>query len=403
MQSNIISRAMLIVSVMLALLVSPSVFSQTMDGAPIKVGVIKIGYGAKGIVEALQAESSIQTTVLTNANVSLDELLAYDVVVIGGNRKLGSVFLENLRSYVYCGGGVLAHHLTWSWNIKVSPFPEIVLGVDQKNLLLQPSKKINHPLLKNIPIQFGYGHDDHVIFEKGPVGEVLIVNQDGDPVVIADTLGMGRVVANGMLTGYASGEVEKGPQGGERTLLLNAVRWLGESRMSTITGKELTDRKEMSRKSKEQIERSKILAAEELKNKWFNEDLLRCMSLERPPVTTLGGKYFAIIRQDYLNNFGYFRTRQYMHQLKAIGITDIVQLNIRSAKVYFPSTNPDAVGASNYIGYDPLMMLVRAASEEGIKVWVKLQMAQGGGLLPERMQARYPDGKKITYEGGDPP
>ncbi|MFA6480862.1 MAG: hypothetical protein WCV67_21310 [Victivallaceae bacterium] len=142
---------------------------------------------------------------------------------------------------------------------------------------------------------------------------------------------------------------------------------------------------------------------DEQSGKWFNEDLLRSMSLERPPVASLGGRYFAIIRQTHLNNWGFERTRQYMRLLKSIGITDIVQLNVRSAKVFYPSTNPDAIGARTYGEYDPLMMLVQTASEEGIKVWVKLQMASSGGLLPEKMQAHYPDGKVIKAAVGDPP
>ena len=68
----------------------------------------------------------------------------------------------------------------------------------------------------------------------GADGTVLVTDEAGKPVVIAGTIGKGRVVLHGMITGYSS--VKRGdfagqpaePEGGERTMLINAVKWLGQ-------------------------------------------------------------------------------------------------------------------------------------------------------------------------------
>ena len=63
----------------------------------------------------------------------------------------------------------------------------------------------------------------------------FVTNEANKPLLIAGKAGKGRVVLNGMITGWAS--LEKGeyegkesvPEGAERQLLFNTCRWLGEA------------------------------------------------------------------------------------------------------------------------------------------------------------------------------
>ena len=71
--------------------------------------------------------------------------------------------------------------------------------------------------------------------EKGPAGEVLVTDEKGKAVMIAGTVGKGRAVLFGTLSGWdlkvkgdrTAGDGPAEPRGTERQLILNAVRWLG--------------------------------------------------------------------------------------------------------------------------------------------------------------------------------
>jgi len=125
-------------------------------------------------------------------------------------------------------------------------------------------------------------------------------------------------------------------------------------------------------------EQAAIMAREqERRTEWFDESLLRCTSLTRPNPETLGGQYFVIARSYNLNEAGYVRTRQNLRELHKMGVTDIIQLLIAGNSTYFPTDDKDAV--YRYFvdadkDYDTLMVLVKAAAEEKIGVWCKLQV-----------------------------
>ena len=132
--------------------------------------------------------------------------------------------------------------------------------------------------------------------------------------------------------------------------------------------------------------RDRLLLAEVKRERlsWFHSGLFRCASLTRPPIEALRGpgkRFFLIARAMPLNHYGYERTRQNLRQLRRVGVTDIIQLMIRGSLVFHPTRVPGAQ-AVHYLDrkpfqqgdYDPLMTLVKAASEEGIDVWIKLQV-----------------------------
>jgi hypothetical protein len=62
---------------------------------------------------------------------------------------------------------------------------------------------------------------DHMIFQPGPKGTVIIRNAFGDPVYVIGEIGKGRVVYSGCYYGYAHHL-----KGLERQVLLDLVEWL---------------------------------------------------------------------------------------------------------------------------------------------------------------------------------
>ena len=147
---------------------------------------------------------------------------------------------------------------------------------------------------------------------------------------------------------------------------------------------------------------SKVLSAKDEKRRieWFDENLLRCTFLERPSVEELGGRYFLIARSYYLNEFGYTRTRHNLHQLKKMGITDIIQLHIKGCDTFFPCDDKDAINQYNEKidgEYDSLMTLVKAAAVEKMGVWIKLQYTSH--KLHKKFMAKDADGKPYLWCG----
>jgi hypothetical protein len=84
-----------------------------------------------------------------------------------------------------------------------------------------------------VPLRFEHAYSDHVTLEAGPTAQVLVEDADGGAVVAAATVGRGRVLLNGMISGYAvEGVGVRGasapPEGGEKAFLLGGIRWLGQ-------------------------------------------------------------------------------------------------------------------------------------------------------------------------------
>ncbi|MCK5805162.1 MAG: hypothetical protein KAI66_20185 [Lentisphaeria bacterium] len=138
----------------------------------------------------------------------------------------------NLRTYVEQGGGLLLGHDT-AWFME-SPFPEVAKRdypkhkVDSVRHVLATTLEIakEHPgmpgLKKGTRFETEFG--DHMIFEPGPQGTVIVRNLFGDPVYVVAQVGKGRVVYSGCYYGYF-----KNLTGGERTVLLGLIDWLAEA------------------------------------------------------------------------------------------------------------------------------------------------------------------------------
>ena len=58
--------------------------------------------------------------------------------------------------------------------------------------------------------------------------DIVVSDEAGNAVVAVGQWQEGRYAANGMCTGLGPGDVEIGPEGVERQVLVNVVKWLGQ-------------------------------------------------------------------------------------------------------------------------------------------------------------------------------
>ena len=163
---------------------------------------------------------------------ALSYLCGADVLILQNfNEPLGPKhpFVSTLRQYVAQGGGLFLVHDTI--HFMASPFPEIAVRAT-------PTKKVEagyhvvetdlmthiaHPALGEIAARTRFSTEfrDHMIFEPGAEGEVIIRNIFRDPVYVAGEVGEGRVVFSGCYYGY-----QRTLEGTEREVFDAIVEWL---------------------------------------------------------------------------------------------------------------------------------------------------------------------------------
>ncbi|OIN96630.1 hypothetical protein AUJ66_05665 [Candidatus Desantisbacteria bacterium CG1_02_38_46] len=207
------------------------------SGKGIKIGVYCGGYGTEGITKALEKQGFV---VFSLPRINLETLNYADVVIVPQRRSNWVYFnvgTKDLRKYVEKGGNVILLHDGAGYRDHKISFPEVGKGIIHPKPNMDVVKIIKtHPITEgfNMGDTFVHAYADHIAIEKGHKGEVLVEDEKGNPVIVIGKLGKGKVVLNGMVTGYASkirgdftGE-EKEPEGGELKILLNTIKWLGE-------------------------------------------------------------------------------------------------------------------------------------------------------------------------------
>jgi type 1 glutamine amidotransferase len=136
---------------------------------------------------------------------------------------------EALRRFVHDGGGLIATHDAVGYRALPAIVPEVCpRGVQHVHGTAWIAKS-EHPLTSGIPkgeVQT-QSYYDYIELECGPRGTVVAVAAGSEaPVVIAGVAGKGRFVACGLGLGIAAAnDADIEPTGGERTLLIQAVRW----------------------------------------------------------------------------------------------------------------------------------------------------------------------------------
>ena len=214
---------------------NPEVVIQVPEGPGVKVGVYHGSFGATALIGAISRHDGFCAFSLPR----LDEgaLAKSDVVVI--SKTAATVNFKHatklLRTWAQSGGRLLLCFDAVGYRAHPAIFPELGQGyTNPKGDVVTIAAA--HPVTKGFETgdEFVHAYADHVEMTKGERGRVLVVDEKGQPVVIVGTIGKGRVVLNGMITGYASvkrGEYAgsaKEPEGDELKLLHSMIRWLSE-------------------------------------------------------------------------------------------------------------------------------------------------------------------------------
>lgn len=213
------------------------------QGAEISVGVYP-GMGDEGIVEALDRTEGIESAKLEW--YSPERLSALDCVVIPHGRSVSVAdeirpWRAVLRRYVELGGAVVLTHNAVGYRglfAQDELFGEIETASGRKDAwTFKRVPGFMHQLARKLPGSIRHAYPDHVTMNPGPLGQVICIDDDGDPTVVAGRFGKGRVVAIGALLGWRAlvqelkhydGEAAV-PEGGELSLLVESVRWAASS------------------------------------------------------------------------------------------------------------------------------------------------------------------------------
>ncbi|MDD3927583.1 MAG: hypothetical protein PHT33_13085, partial [bacterium] len=371
--------------------------------AQTNVGIYENSAGAKGIYEGLKGEKDLQVEMVKSTKLTLDDLLRYDILIIGSLKGMEQGSVQAVRSYVNCGGGILLHHDACGYRDWKEPlFPDICRGIRVTRMsTLVPLLDTRHPLLRDMPKEYTHAYYDHVVLGKGPKGTVVVEDKDGTPAVITGEAGHGRVVANGSITGYWSEQDtqrqgEGAPKDGELKILLNEISWLGEKPVTKLAKEELDKRKKLF-----QVEVPLAGNTATENTSWFSDDMLRGSFLIRQPVTELGGRFFLFHDVQVVGRYmDREQMRAYLRQLKWLGVTDVAYADDLYGNKIGHQTDIPAKFPGIGINYgfekrssDPLLDMVKIARDEGINIWAMWHAA----ALPDNMVAYDQEGKKYVH------
>jgi len=209
--------------------VNPLVWSK---GATIRVGVTD-GWGSGTIISALRKQAGIDASPLRRLTAAA--LRQCHVIIVPQALTPNRLKRDapKITQFVANGGGVLFTHDAVGYRAHAAMFKSVGGGrLHPKLAKLKVSRE--HPVTAGLKVNHGFLPGflyDHVIIKPGADGEVLVTDEQGDPVVVAGASGKGRVVLDGKLTGRAGDRTDSSgadgePTGTELTILINAVHWL---------------------------------------------------------------------------------------------------------------------------------------------------------------------------------
>lgn len=170
----------------------------------------------------------------THGNCRMDVLLRYvegaDVMLFHNFlRRLGpkDLLIPALRQHVEAGGGVLVTdartEVDSRWLVARDPFAEVAAHGPESSGVHRLSTIAPHPALGELPASTRFTTSAYtgMTLQPGALGEVLVVNGSGQPVVVCGTMGGGRVV-------QACFEYESNQPLGvaDSQLLIGLLRWV---------------------------------------------------------------------------------------------------------------------------------------------------------------------------------
>ncbi|MBT3285862.1 MAG: family 10 glycosylhydrolase [Victivallales bacterium] len=210
----------------------PPVFRGT---GGVRVGVWQDdAYGAAPILALLEQTPGLDAAPLWN--LKREALAACQVVLLCQPRTGHQLFKEKdtareLARFVNRGGGLLTTHALVGVRGYLPPVPKVVEGGDRVAGATWRVKSY-HQITAGIPRQrdFAATFADRISVKVGSRGRVVACTPEGIPIVAAGVSGKGRYVACGLGLGIGKGDRDVALSEAETSLLLGAVRWLGNVR-----------------------------------------------------------------------------------------------------------------------------------------------------------------------------
>jgi hypothetical protein len=193
------------------------------DGRPAKAKT----YGPQGIHDALSQVEGIHADLVSAC--TLYNLSSYDCVVVpeiqtegglgGGAQMAALAWLRDWRAalsaYVRAGGGIVLCHdsVGFRFVLEHPLFPNVVRGSERIEER-QVARVTEHPVTEGLE-PFECAFTDYISLEAGPDGEVIAVDAEDRPVVVAGEAGGGRVVGCGLALGIDEHSKDWAPTGPE--------------------------------------------------------------------------------------------------------------------------------------------------------------------------------------------
>jgi len=212
---------------------NPEVPTIVPDKPGIRVGVYHAGTGAGALLAALRQQPGLNCFPLSR--LDREALGKCQVVLLP--QPASKVFFnrarEAVRDWVTAGGGVMLLHDAVGFKGLVPYFPEV--GEGSRNPKTHEAVVAKgHPVTAGLAVgqTVRHAYTDHIAVTPGPQGEALLTDAPGLGALVVGKVGQGKVILNGMITGYASlapGDYkgqEAAPTDAELRLLLNGVQWL---------------------------------------------------------------------------------------------------------------------------------------------------------------------------------
>ncbi len=367
-----------------------SIFTLSVTAGDIKVGLYR-STGTEGISNCLSKESGIKPEIIKKLDA--DTLFKYDVIILGSVKGGLSQkdWADAMEVYVKSGGGVMLNHDSTGFRGWKQPlYPTVFQGTGKSRSKTVSVVDSKHSISKNLPKKFDHAYLDHITLTKAIDGKALLKDANGKPVVIAGKLGDGRVVGNGMITGFAyqrpKGNQEKAPEGGEKTMLLNAVRWLAEKPVTSLPAKELATRRRKYtnqiniRKSADVSAGNTKISTTASNKEWFHPSRFNEQGYIHPPVELMPGRFFMFdglfisVASRGNRPRSYRETVAMLRQMKWAGVTDLVFFTNGLLRFRYPTN----IKGGAYVSQGKIFIrnkinilanMEKACAETGIGLW----------------------------------
>ncbi len=200
----------------------------------IKVGIFALNLGGKELLRVLEKNKIFNPFMIPNLKMRI--LKKCDVVIVSNTGNMYNSFnssIKSLRKWVKNGGKLILMHDAIGRKKHKTAFPEIGTADEAHRADREIKSTSNHTITGIIKADTAFKHNyyGHVNVIPTAKSEILLSDTMKRPVLTVATLGKGKVVLNGMLTGYGTDEfgvksIPMEPYGMELKIIENCILWL---------------------------------------------------------------------------------------------------------------------------------------------------------------------------------